>query len=171
MSKIISNKEHKSYEMYWSDSLKNSKICPKCGTALKNEYQTYLAFMKIREEADSFVTGNNGGYFCPSCPVVVLDKNIFEKTFRTVVEIRDQNVHSFSFTVSGIVDYDAVPEDKRDKELGTKENPLPIIYFKVHSKKNTVNKTKSFSSRKIGRNDPCLCGSGKKYKKCCGRLT
>jgi SEC-C motif-containing protein len=22
---------------------------------------------------------------------------------------------------------------------------------------------------KIGRNDPCLCGSGKKYKKCCGR--
>ncbi|HOX22797.1 MAG TPA: SEC-C metal-binding domain-containing protein [Elusimicrobiales bacterium] len=22
---------------------------------------------------------------------------------------------------------------------------------------------------KIGRNDPCLCGSGKKYKKCCGQ--
>lgn len=22
---------------------------------------------------------------------------------------------------------------------------------------------------KIGRNDPCSCGSGKKYKKCCGR--
>ncbi len=20
---------------------------------------------------------------------------------------------------------------------------------------------------KVGRNDPCLCGSGKKYKKCC----
>ena len=25
------------------------------------------------------------------------------------------------------------------------------------------------SGRKIGRNDPCPCGSGKKYKKCCGR--
>jgi len=24
--------------------------------------------------------------------------------------------------------------------------------------------------RKIGRNEPCPCGSGKKYKKCCGRL-
>ncbi len=23
-------------------------------------------------------------------------------------------------------------------------------------------------SPKIGRNDPCICGSGKKYKKCCG---
>jgi preprotein translocase subunit SecA len=21
---------------------------------------------------------------------------------------------------------------------------------------------------KVGRNEPCLCGSGKKYKKCCG---
>ena len=23
-------------------------------------------------------------------------------------------------------------------------------------------------SNKVGRNDPCPCGSGKKYKKCCG---
>ncbi|HGY9612532.1 TPA: SEC-C metal-binding domain-containing protein, partial [Vibrio harveyi] len=21
---------------------------------------------------------------------------------------------------------------------------------------------------KVGRNDPCICGSGKKFKKCCG---
>jgi preprotein translocase subunit SecA len=27
------------------------------------------------------------------------------------------------------------------------------------------------SELKIGRNDPCPCGSGKKYKKCCGRAT
>jgi uncharacterized protein YchJ len=25
------------------------------------------------------------------------------------------------------------------------------------------------SSRKVGRNDPCPCGSGRKYKQCCGR--
>ncbi|MGA8532546.1 MAG: UPF0149 family protein, partial [Candidatus Tumulicola sp.] len=24
---------------------------------------------------------------------------------------------------------------------------------------------------KVGRNDPCACGSGKKYKKCCGAAT
>ncbi len=34
------------------------------------------------------------------------------------------------------------------------------------SKGKTVVKTKS---QKIGRNDPCPCGSGKKYKKCCGK--
>ncbi|HUT75007.1 MAG TPA: SEC-C metal-binding domain-containing protein [Armatimonadota bacterium] len=25
------------------------------------------------------------------------------------------------------------------------------------------------SGPKVGRNDPCPCGSGRKYKKCCGR--
>lgn len=30
------------------------------------------------------------------------------------------------------------------------------------------NKPKIDTSKKIGRNDPCPCGSGKKYKKCCG---
>ena len=34
------------------------------------------------------------------------------------------------------------------------------------TKGRTVVKTKS---QKVGRNDPCPCGSGKKYKKCCGR--
>ena len=24
------------------------------------------------------------------------------------------------------------------------------------------------AAKKVGRNDPCPCGSGKKYKKCCG---
>lgn len=30
-------------------------------------------------------------------------------------------------------------------------------------------KTTVSEETKIGRNDPCPCGSGKKYKKCCGR--
>lgn len=33
---------------------------------------------------------------------------------------------------------------------------------------DTANKTIR-KGKKIGRNDPCPCGSGKKYKKCCGR--
>lgn len=34
------------------------------------------------------------------------------------------------------------------------------------SQNRTVRKTRS---QKIGRNEPCPCGSGKKYKKCCGK--
>lgn len=29
--------------------------------------------------------------------------------------------------------------------------------------------TQRHEKPKVGRNDPCPCGSGKKYKKCCGR--
>ena len=36
--------------------------------------------------------------------------------------------------------------------------------YKAQKTSTTVVKDK-----KIGRNDPCPCGSGKKYKKCCGR--
>ena len=31
--------------------------------------------------------------------------------------------------------------------------------------------THRHTGRKIGRNDPCSCGSGKKYKHCCGKPT
>ena len=27
------------------------------------------------------------------------------------------------------------------------------------------------TDKKVGRNEPCPCGSGKKYKQCCGKLT
>ena len=34
----------------------------------------------------------------------------------------------------------------------------------------TVKKQPVKKGQKVGRNDPCPCGSGKKYKKCCGRF-
>ena len=34
---------------------------------------------------------------------------------------------------------------------------------------NTINFEK-YRGKKIGRNEPCFCGSGKKYKHCCGSL-
>ena len=40
---------------------------------------------------------------------------------------------------------------------------------RMKSRKN-FNSTQTITKQpKIGRNDPCLCGSGKKYKKCCGK--
>lgn len=35
--------------------------------------------------------------------------------------------------------------------------------------KETVAKRKPIRKKKIGRNDPCPCGSGRKYKQCCGK--
>ena len=44
------------------------------------------------------------------------------------------------------------------------KNPNPIEDMDEVEKKPYVRK-----GAKVGRNDPCPCGSGKKYKKCCGR--
>ncbi len=49
--------------------------------------------------------------------------------------------------------WDAILTEERRKEL-----------YKEQKNSGTVRKDK-----KVGRNDPCPCGSGKKYKKCCGR--
>lgn len=38
-----------------------------------------------------------------------------------------------------------------------------LLGLKVENTKTLVNEVQ------IGRNDPCICGSGKKYKKCCGK--
>lgn len=49
--------------------------------------------------------------------------------------------------------WDKLIDEERRKEL-----------YKEQKLSKTVVK-----GEKIGRNDPCPCGSGKKYKKCCGR--
>jgi len=44
------------------------------------------------------------------------------------------------------------------------------IWVKKFGKEMTVQPTEYQLSRgKIGRNDICLCGSGLKFKKCCGK--
>ncbi len=47
-------------------------------------------------------------------------------------------------------------------EIFTKERQKEL--YLEQKKSGTIVK-----GEKIGRNDPCPCGSGKKYKKCCGR--
>ena len=39
----------------------------------------------------------------------------------------------------------------------------------VEEKKEQVEKNNLVKKRKVSRNEPCTCGSGKKYKHCCGR--
>ena len=35
--------------------------------------------------------------------------------------------------------------------------------------KQNEGKQKPIKKTKVGRNDPCPCGSGRKYKQCCGK--
>ncbi len=62
------------------------------------------------------------------------------------------------------------------QELQTVEEPVPPAPEPVEateepeaSQKKPKSKPFRRETRKIGRNEQCPCGSGKKYKKCCGR--
>lgn len=62
-------------------------------------------------------------------------------------------------------------EDQEELELKKKETELKEERRDIFGNSNEESDRKSPVRRdtpKVGRNDPCPCGSGKKYKKCCG---
>ena len=72
-----------------------------------------------------------------------------------MAEIKDE--FSLSKSVSNKI-YDIVKKYKNIIQLWISNG------YCQESNNSTIKKDK-----KIGRNEPCPCGSGKKYKKCCGR--
>ncbi len=52
---------------------------------------------------------------------------------------------------------------------GLEDTAINLVDGTVKPKEGGLNKTVVKTEPKVGRNDPCPCGSGKKYKNCCGR--
>jgi uncharacterized protein len=69
-------------------------------------------------------------------------------------------------------------QPRKDSDLLAMKAPDNITHWVVtlnnwrfanyHPMQSADTQTPSVSTKKVGRNDPCPCGSGKKYKKCCG---
>ncbi|MEM6963672.1 MAG: DUF1186 domain-containing protein [Bacteroidota bacterium] len=53
------------------------------------------------------------------------------------------------------------------KEKAEKEAELRVLQQKLNARKGSTSTSAVKGKVKVGRNDPCPCGSGKKYKKCC----
>ena len=58
---------------------------------------------------------------------------------------------------------------QRDEEIAEMQEKQRQDYIMSRGEDTPEPKTVKREHDKIGRNDPCSCGSGKKYKKCCGR--
>ena len=56
-----------------------------------------------------------------------------------------------------------------DTKLQNTKDAIELVDGKLSPKEGGINKTVVNDHPKIGRNDPCPCGSGKKYKNCCGK--
>jgi preprotein translocase subunit SecA len=61
---------------------------------------------------------------------------------------------------------------QREEEPQKIARTMPAPARRVNLSRGDISRagvtTQRHVSRKVGRNEPCPCGSGKKYKKCCG---
>ncbi|MCI6952493.1 MAG: YchJ family protein [Candidatus Treponema excrementipullorum] len=70
----------------------------------------------------------------------------------------------------GVVEFEATYSRKGLKDVHHETGYFKKIDGKwLYSTGNLKTTTVVREGRKIGRNEPCPCGSGKKYKVCCGR--
>ncbi len=144
---------------YYNDKC-NLTICPECGSDLIEENCTILLCAKSDSDEGEFMTNLSGSHFCNKCPVVVFDKDKVEQA--ATLGIRGGN--NLRYLIGGIIDLDSIPDNKKHLEIGCDENPVPLVRFLPDLNNQTV-----IADKKPGRNEPCVCGSGKKYKKCCGK--
>jgi hypothetical protein len=91
-----------------------------------------------------------------------------------------KNEYPECFKLNQVFYLDALNEKKTDflmdkyavisKKImhGTKNKPVSEVFFDDYDDTEEVTPFRR-ESPKVGRNDPCPCGSGKKYKKCCGQ--
>ncbi len=87
-------------------------------------------------------------------------KFCYNATIKTSTERRD-------VIGSGEEHKDEFSEEDALMARGGQDVPAEAVIPKREHKQQTVRR----DMPKVGRNDPCPCGSGKKYKHCCGRTT
>ncbi len=117
-------------------------------------------------------------------PLVAYKKEGFEMFSEMIESIKDETTKNV-LLVRPIEDFKArsvftsLPQNFKHSELDQfSQKPIRQDDFtqKPESTKNMpasgdIIKPEAYkrAEKKVGRNDPCPCGSGKKYKKCCGR--
>lgn len=107
-------------------------------------------------------------------PLVEYKREAFRMYHELLDLIRQQLVYSVFRTADALQMAPAallkLGESEQPKNLRLEGAPKEME--KLSAKRDNFDlvreKAKDESGRTIGRNDPCPCGSGKKYKKCCG---
>lgn len=154
---LISNQTEESFPVFWE---KYSEVEQGIYTHILSHHKDDLAgnFKELAEKFNAstelfmgFLDGVNSS-LSTSLTVEDIDENSeikldidFEKLYYNMLEAKAEHL----FTISEWEN--VLSEEKRDE------------ITKMQRKSKTVVKEK-----KPGRNEPCPCGSGKKYKKCCG---
>ena len=110
------------------------------------------------EAIDYLRTGINLRGYAQQEPIVAYKKESFELYQRLLSIIRSDIVESFFRIRPELV-----------KQVAVQQAPQKKLTLSGPDKGEGETSLAPIHHEKIGRNDDCPCGSGKKYKKCCGK--
>jgi hypothetical protein len=125
---------------------------PKKETVATISYYSHMPGMPVIDcVGASLYSGNT-----PLCDVLAWPNPLageegFKKAAEALFGVFQEYAVGKVYTVDGVLPFEACPECGNISVRFVKD-PFPVR-----------------SGPKVGRNDPCPCGSGKKYKKCCGK--
>lgn len=137
------------------------------GSDMMRKLEKYMLFEVVdsrwRENLKTLDSLREGIYlrsYGQKDPIVeykLLSGELYHQMLNTI----DEETTSFLFKIR-------IRDEEEELEMKRKETPKNVKYNAGETpEKETENQR---HSSKVGRNDLCPCGSGKKYKKCCGRL-
>ncbi len=115
-------------------------------------------------EMDSMKTGIRLRAYNQKDPLVEYKKESFNLFTELISEIKFNTIRTLQiiqFRVESAEEEAAAIAEKMAVEQRQQEAQMQLNH--------TEDDESSFNEKKVARNDPCPCGSGKKYKQCCGK--
>lgn len=112
--------------------------------------------LRAHAHVDPLVEYQKETYLAFQDMIASIKESIAELAFKTKITPREE-VGVFTESAKNFIHSQYTPLDKgKESSAPQSSEPAPL-------------KEVSSIAKKIGRNEPCSCGSGKKYKKCCGK--
>jgi len=98
-----------------------------------------------------------------------IQKNTVSTLFKAEIRPADLEYIRATLTPEEIQNLQTNENQIESTITGSKNNQPPPKVIRISDGEESTKINSSSPKEKAGRNDPCPCGSGKKYKKCCGR--
>lgn len=158
----------------------DSRTCPMCGFPAEIQEMMYsavsfadeIAMRKLLHyKARNHICSEEFLYLLAEAHVIVSDDKSAEKLIRELKESSERG-KTAAAELREALEYGEGIWDDEDVNLpfGGEPSLQSVPYQQDQDDDWEPQQPYVREIPKIGRNDPCPCGSGKKYKKCCGRM-
>ena len=120
-----------------------------------------------RPQIDHFGDGPQGKGWAQG---FVAGMNLCAEAWDPLIENKDEGDVALQILALAMEDNTLLPDDTRAAIVEELPNIVRMIASYWRNPPAAPVRKSPLRSSKIGRNEPCPCGSGKKYKKCCGAI-